>query len=398
MSKVLFVNGNLYGHINPTIPVVEELVERGEEVWYFCSKEFEERIRKAGAVFVDYGETVSLFLKNYKPMDHHPFFMLLEYMIRYHHTVLPILLEKIKENKFDYVVYDSVLGGGYFLKQILDIPVFCSNSSFAMKRLPLPERMLEKGFHPQLDAFYKVLEMECEKWNVKVPSAYDFFINEGDLNLVYTSKEFNSDEDFDKSYQFVGPSIRTRNEKIEFPFDKINGEKVIYISLGTINTDFNDFYNMCIEAFSGLEYTVVMSVGKKCNISKLSEIPDNFIVKNYVPQLEILERANVFISHAGFNSVSEALLFGVPVIAIPMMNDQYMVANRLEQTNTGITLNMKEISKEKILNAVQTILGDNKYYSSSLLMGATLGKGRGYEKAADSMLQFVKENANGHSK
>lgn len=398
MSKVLFVNGNLYGHINPTIPVVQELVERGEEVWYFCSKEFEDKVRKAGAIFIDYEETVYHFIKSYKPTDYHPFFMLLEYMIRYGHTILPILLEKIKEKEFDYIVYDSVLGGGYFLKRLLDIPVFCSNSSFAIKKLPIPERMLEKGFHPQLDQFYIMLEKECEKWKIKVPSVYDFFINKGDLNFVYTSKEFNSNEDFDESYKFVGPSIRTRSETIEFPFEKVEREDIIYISLGTINTEYNDFYNMCLEAFSGVENTVVMSVGSKCDISKLRQIPDNFIVQNYVPQLEILKRAKVFISHAGFNSVSESLLFGVPVIAIPMMNDQYMVANRLEQTNAGITLNMKEITKEKILNAVQMVLEDTKYREASLHIAATFGKERGYEKAADMILQFIKENAYGNSK
>jgi len=109
-----------------------------------------------------------------------------------------------------------------------------------MSKLPVPDRMMEPGFHPQLDTFYELLHNTCHKWNVDVPSGYEFFSNKGDMNLVYTSKEFNSDgEYFDDSYYFVGPSIKGRDEHIEFPFDKIQNKKVIYISLGTINTDFN---------------------------------------------------------------------------------------------------------------------------------------------------------------
>ena len=392
MSRALFVNGNLYGHMNPTLPVVRELVDRGEEVWYFCSKRFEADVLAAGAIFLDLGEEMEAFMAGYKPMGNHPFFTLLEYMIRYDEALLPQLFSVIKSHSFDYVVYDSVLGGGYFLRNSLPIPVICSNSTFVMSKLPVPERMLVPGFHPQLDAFYEKLQTVCDQVQVPVPSAYDLFLNKGDLNLVYTSKEFNSDDDFDESYAFVGPSLTERAEDTEFPFAEIEGKRVLYISLGTINTNHPQFYKTCIAALKDIGRPVVLSVGRKCDMSLLGEIPDSFIVRDYVPQLDILKRADVFISHGGFNSVSEALYFGVPVITVPMVNDQFLVAKRLEKTGAGITLQMSDVSEECIKEAVFMLLEQSKFKEASIRIGETFRTAGGYNQAVDRILSLVEES------
>jgi len=76
-----------------------------------------------------------------------------------------------------------------------------------------------------------------------------------------------------------------------------------YISLGSLNTDLMDFYKMCICAFEDTDYYVCMSIGTKCEVDQLGELPDNFLVKNVFPQLEILDKADAFITHAGFKSI-----------------------------------------------------------------------------------------------
>ena len=391
MSKVLFVNGNLYGHINPTLPVASELVRRGEDVWYFCSKTFEDKVRATGAGLIELGQNLETFMTGYKPSGNHPFYTLLEYIIRYDEALLPELMDTIRDLHFDYIICDSILGAGYFLKNLLDIPVICSNSTFVMSKLPVPDRMMEPGFHPQLDEFYHRLHIVCEKYKVTVPSGYELFSSKCDLNIVYSSKEFNSEDEFDDSYVFVGPSIKDRDEPTEFPFEQMEGKRVVYISLGTINTDFNGFYRTCMQALKNLSCTVVMSVGRKCDIQSLGQIPDNFIVRNFVPQLEILKRTAVFVSHGGFNSVSEALYYGVPVITVPMVNDQYMVAKRLEKTGAGITLKMGEISENSLEEAVSELLTDSKYRKASEQIGRTFASAGGYVKAADCIIALTKE-------
>ena len=108
-----------------------------------------------------------------------------------------------------------------------------------------------------------------------------------------------------------------------------------YISLGTLFNEHPEFYRHCFAAFANSMYQVVLSVGHKTPLSSLGDIPPKFIVQNYVPQLEILQRANVFISHGGMNSVSEALYYGVPLLVIPQSADQPWVAKRVAQLGAG---------------------------------------------------------------
>lgn len=355
--NVLFVNANLFGHINPTLGLVKKLTERGNVVNYFCSAQFSDSVIKAGARWIGYSNHLDQFLKDYQPTDRHPFYMLMEYILQYDEVMLPEILENVAENQYDMIICDSIFGGACFLKQILKIPVLCSHSSFAMSKAPVPKEMLKKGFHPQLDHCYQILEKLCESHNLEKPGLEQVFTSKGDLNIVYTTREFNGDNGTDEpEYLFAGPSIDRHQEAADVDYKEIGDRTLIYISLGSLNTDHIDFYNLCISAFRDTGYFVCMSTGNKCDVSELIEIPSNFMVKSYFPQLEILKRADVFITHAGFNSVNEALYLGVPMLALPQVNDQHMVAKRLVSMHLGMVESMKELSAEILKSRTEALL------------------------------------------
>jgi MGT family glycosyltransferase len=390
MAKVLFVNGVVHGHINPTLPLVKELVGRGEKVGYFSTAEFKEKIEKTGAEFVDYGDRMVQFLGNYRPKGNHPFFTLVEFLLGADRVIISQVMEKTKGLCYDYMIHDAMFGGGGVLSKKLGIPAVCSCTSFAVNRLPLPDQMLKHGSHPQLDGIYRELEAAAEEWETVVPGLMDIFFKKADLNLVFTSKMFQpGGESFDDSFRFVGPSISEREENAEFHCDRLKGGKVIYISMGTINNNCTGFYQKCIEAFKEEGYKVVMSVGNKVDISSLGILPPNFIVRNYVPQLEILKLADAFISHGGLNSVSEALYYGVPVAAIPMANDQPVVASRLEALGAGMKLRMDEITPQILRDTVHELLTDESYRSASKMVGRTFAEAGGYKAAADAILEHI---------
>jgi len=359
--NILFVNANLYGHINPTLGLVKKLTEKGNQVSYFCSESFSEQVTKMGAKWIGFSNKLDLFLKEYRPTDRHPFFMLMEYMLLYDEAVLPEILEIIKEDQYDMIICDSYFGGACFLKQIVKVPVVCSHSSFAMSKTPVPERMLVPGFHPQLDHCYQILKRICESYNIEEPSLEQVFTSKGDLNIVYTTQDFNGDDGvYEPDYLFAGPSIERIQEADDLDLSVVGERKLIYISLGSLNTAFLDFYKTCISAFRNTDYYVCMSIGKKCEVSQLGEIPQNFLVKSFLPQLEILKRADVFITHAGFNSVNEALYFGVPMLALPQVNDQHMVAKRLVSMELGMSESIKELSPETLRSKTEALIMDKK--------------------------------------
>ncbi len=355
--NILFINANLHGHINPTLGLVKNLTERGNKVNYFCSEPFSEQVTEVGAKWIGYSNKLDLFLKEYRPTDRHPFYMLMEYMLMYDEVVLPEILNILKEDQYDLILCDSYFGGACFLKQMTNIPVVCSHSSFAMSKTPVPERMLVAGFHPQLDYCYQILKRICETYHIEKPSLEQVFTSKGELNIVYTTRNFNGDVGVQEpDYIFIGPSLDRPQEACDLDLSVIGDRKLIYISLGSLNTDFIDFYKTCISAFRDTDYYVCMSIGKKCEVSQLDEIPPNFLVRSFLPQLEILKRADVFITHAGFNSVNEALYFGVPMLALPQVNDQHMVAKRLVSLHLGETESLKELTSETLRAKTDTLL------------------------------------------
>jgi len=241
-----------------------------------------------GAKWIGFSNKLDLFLKEYRPTDRHPFFMLLEYMLLYDEAVLPEILGIVKEDQYDMIICDSYFGGACFLKQIVKVSVVCSHSSFAMSKIPVPERMLVRGFHPQLEHCYQILKRICESYNIEEPSLEQVFTSKGDLNIVYTTQDFNGDDGVHElDYLFVGPSIDRQQEADDLDLSVIGDRKLIYISLGSVNTAFLDFYKTCISAFRNTDCYVCMSIGKKCEVSQLGEFPQNFMVKIFLPQLEI---------------------------------------------------------------------------------------------------------------
>ena len=181
---------------------------------------------------------------------------------------------------------------------------------------------------PINDEFQSLTAKVKEKYDVEIHSPYEVFCNPAPLTIVYTTREFQPfGEAFDQTYKFVGPSISSRLTQENFDLTEIKGKSPIYISLGTVFNQAIDFYKLCFKAFGNTDHTVVMSIGEKAQISDLGEIPKNFIVKNYVPQTEVLKYAKLFITHGGMNSTHEGLYYGVPLIVIPQSADQPIIAS-----------------------------------------------------------------------
>ncbi len=390
--NILFINANLHGHINPTLGLVKKLTERGDKVSYFCSGSFSKQVTKIGANWIGFSDKLEIFLKDYRPTDRHPFFMLMEYMLLYDEIVLPEILDILKKDQYDMIICDSYFGGACFLKQIVNIPVVCSHSSFAMSKTPVPERMLVPGYHPQLDHCYYIIKRICEKYRLEEPSLEQVFISKGDLNIVYTTCEFNNDEGVhEPDYLFTGPSIERLQDAGDLDLSMIGDKKLIYISLGSLNTDFVDLYKTCIAAFRNTDYSVYMSIGKKCEVSQLGEIPPNFLIKNYLPQLKILMYADVFVTHAGFNSVNEALYFGVPMLALPLVNDQYMVAKRLISMELGLSESIKELTPETLRSRAETLIIDKGIKDNCIHISEKMKKNAKLEQTVIKLETYADE-------
>ena len=183
---------------------------------------------------------------------------------------------------------------------------------------------------------------------------------------------------------FVGPSIRPAESVIEK-----KKEKLVYISMGTVNNDMLSLYQKCIKAFANTEYQVILSVGNLVPLDRFENIPENISVHSYVDQIAVLQKADVFVSHCGMNSVSESLYFGVPLVMLPQTTEQGGVANRVLQVGAGIKL--EKTSAASILDAVNTVLRDASYKKYAEEIACGFKKCTGAKGAADRILQVCDE-------
>lgn len=392
MGRVLFVNVGSEGHINPTLAVVQELIRCGEEVVYFTGDHMRERVEPTGAKVItcDSGKLLAAFLAG----GRNPWARV-SGLLRTADIVLPSVLEQTTGERFDYIIHDSMFGCGRLIADILELPAVNSCTSFAFEkgsfdglqehRLREFSRDVNEGAQRE---FQQLASDVQAKYGVQVGSAYEVFSNPAPLTIVYTSKRFQPNgERFDESYKFVGPSIGPR-PRSDFDFSYVDTDNLIYISLGTVFNQAIDFYKLCFDAFRNTKYTVILSVGGRTQVADLGEVPANFIVRSYVPQLEVLQRAKVFITHGGMNSTSEGLYYGVPLIVLPQSADQPLVARRVAEIGAGIQLEQEGLSAGELREAAERLLNDASIQQVCVDIGSSLRAAGGYHQAVEEIFAY----------
>jgi len=390
MPRIAFFSFPAQGHVNPTLPVVGELVRRGETVAYFATSRFRAAVEDCGATFVAYPGALELPEEDPGPFDR--IITTLDALLNMSSAVLDEQLGQVRELRPALIVHDSFSPWGKFVAERLEIPAAVSVPSILVNQ----EIVTKYGANPESDAgltreWFERVDSLCSafaaRYRVAKLAPDQWLQVYGDLNLVYTSRLFQPRaEMFDSErFRFVGASIGRRSSEPPFPFERLGGERLIYISLGTIYGDRDRFFTKCLEALQDGPWKVVMAVGRKFRAAE--PIPSNFIIEAYVPQVEILQRAAVFVTHGGMNSVTEALYFNVPLIAVPQGADQFWIAARTAELGAAI-VRERDASPGDLRESVERVLGDPRYSRAAARIGESLRRAGGYPKAAGEIIAF----------
>ncbi|MFD1952868.1 macrolide family glycosyltransferase [Paenibacillus thailandensis] len=396
MARVLFIGGPAESHVHPTLPLVRELVRLGEEVVYFCSQPYEEEIKQAGAEFRAYAN----FLAGRSAEELGHFTQFIRLLLDSADIVIPGVMERIKGETFDYAIHDSLFGWGRAIAQKLGIPSVSVSVGFVYTGKKPPtfgetwatkwRNFIEGGtFFRESKRLFRELG---ERHGVPVPDFGNIYYQKADLNIAFTSSLFQPySERLDRSFVFIGPAAAQRREPVSFPFERLDGRTLVYISMGTILAGKEAFFGQCIEAFRNAPYQVVMSVGKQTDLSRFADAPSHFIIRHYVPQLELLKKTQIMICHGGMNSTMEALYHDIPVIVVPQSSDQPIVAARVEQLGCGIAIPKEKVSADKLGKAVDAIMNDRSYRTKAAKVGESLRQSGGIDKAIREIGAFKRK-------
>lgn len=348
-----------HGHTNPTLPVVRELVCRGHEVRYYSFEEFRSKIIATGADFISCDRFLGeLTKKEEAALKRVSTTEMTIQDIRITIAMDAFLEEEFKSWQPDVVYTDSVCFWGKLNAMKHDVPMVVSTSTFAFNQMS--SKYMKNSPKEMLGLILGLGQVNREMDRLK-PLGYQFksFLslvqsdNDTDT-VVYTSRGFQPCvESFSSRYCFVGPSLWSERER-----DKQH-RPLVYISLGTVINDRPDFYGKCIEALKDEDVDVIISCGKTVDPASLGKLPEHVKIYDRVDQLEVLSRANVFITHCGMNSVSESLYMATPMVLYPQTNEQEAVARRVREIGAGIDL--KNVTAEGICAAVRTVLDTESY-------------------------------------
>jgi MGT family glycosyltransferase len=172
----------------------------------------------------------------------------------------------------------------------------------------------------------------------------------------------------------------------------LTGKPLIYASLGTLVNGLEDVYKHILKAVEHREdVQVVLSVGKNISPENLGRIPSNTIVVRSAPQIELLKRAAICITHAGLNTVLESLAHGVPMVAIPIGYDQPGTAARIAHHGTGEFIELDELTAKRLRGLIEKVLQDPSYRERADYFQKVISKTRGLDVAADIIEQTLKK-------
>ena len=332
---IAFITTPSSGHVYPTLGVSAELVQRGHHVTFYINDTYRDKVTATGA---DYRATPGLFAHEMEPPGgkfNPP--LLAKQLIELSQAILPDLTVSLSADKPDVVVYDSMCPWGRLAARAIGVPAVASMALISMPGMMLFRSsealriigVLVRGL-PTVLGYLRSARRLQQFTGQKLPPLTDILNWPGDLNISYTSALFQPDaQKLGNTYRFVGPTIACRPQALDFPWDVLDPTRpLLYASLGTVFNDNTPFYRLCVEAFGNSAYQVVLSIGQRVDVAALRPIPHNIIVRPHVPQLPLLERADLFITHAGMNSINEGLYYNVPLLLVPQQLEQALVAQR----------------------------------------------------------------------
>ncbi|WP_158942941.1 glycosyltransferase [Granulicella sp. S190] len=405
MSRILVAVTPLAGHVKPMMPVAQQLVKEGHQVFFQTSDIFSEQIKAAGLEFLplignanyDYhrlGEFVPELFTAASPMDQAILYTKHLFADRIADQYRG-LQQVIASKDIDLVMTDVLFLGelplllsGEPRPPVIACGVIApswidSASSIFSGPDSTPEgrvRNVEENerFLSMRRPGHRYTDAVLDGLGVTIPGG--FTINSiyrlPDLFLQFGTEEFEYPmEDRPSNLVYTGPIIHKESGAEAPPWmDQLDRSlPIVLVTQGTLaNFDFDQLINPAIKGLAEEPVQVVVTAGGSKEGKTLSA--KNAIVEPYVPYERILPMTSVFVTNGGYNGVQQALSYGVPIVCYGESEDKPLVSARVQWSGTGVSLKAGTPMPEQIRDAVRKILHDSTYAERAKTLGAQIAK------------------------
>lgn len=403
------------GHLNPMTTLGHELKQRGHRVTLVGTLDAQPKVLAAGLEFRAIGEVafpVGWTADSFTKLGQLSGINAFRYTVALFKQITATLLEEaptaLQDAGIEALIIDQTSFGGSTVAQSLDIPFTSVCCALMLNRDPnVPpfntswsyhlnwwSRLRNQAGHELMASIAKPITKLIadyrQQWDLpQFRHPNDAYSQLAQLCQQPAEFEFPR-QSLPDCFHFTGPYSNPASRELAFfPFDKLTGQPLIYASLGTVQNRLLGTFQTIAEACQGLDVQLVIALGGGCAPESLPALPGSPLVVGYAPQLELLKQTTLTITHAGMNTTLESLSNGVPMVAIPIANDQPGVAARIVWTGTGEVVPLKRLSASRLRSALKRVLTEDSYKKNALRLQEAIKRAGGVKKAADIIEQVV---------
>ena len=400
------------GHLNPLIAVGVELARRGHDVTVFNPPDSEPAVRQAGLGFHAVGEkgfpAGSTAARNRELSTLAGIRASLcssRWTSRYAEAILSDAPARLAARPPDLLVIDQADIAAHSIAAHLGIPVVTVALCLIMNEdpfqplwgldpTPVPPALTPANRHWRSLATYLMEPyVRCaQRYRERVglgpaPALGDFWSRLAQISQQPEGFDFPRllPDGFHFAGPFCNPSAR---RPVPFPWDRLDGRPLVYAAFGSMVNGDLERAAAIAEACDRLDVQLALSFGGRRPPGALAGLAGDPIVMSYAPQIELLARARVMITHAGLNSVLECLSAGVPMVAVPITNDEPAIGARIAWTRTGVVVPSNACDAPRVQAALEAVLGDPGYREAAGRFQRAIGAG-GLGRAGDIIEQVL---------
>lgn len=336
--RVLFTTHPGRGHLHPMIPLARALTAAGHEVAFATARSFLPAVAFCGFQGFPAGldwleseaaETLPADLRSITTSEDEFAFLKRVFADQAALSMLPDLLAIQRDFRPDVLVRNDFEFAATIVSELTGVPVATVGIDFFMPphvwrsllgpQLARLRRTAGLPAQPPANQLYRYLYLSL------TPPRYGVTL----AQLPEVARVIRP-QPFDASAAADPPDLLTRLAAEEAP--------IVYFTLGTIFNRHDDVFRTVIAGLADLPVRVIVSTGRGEPPAWAGEMPANVTVARYVPQVQLIERSALVITHGGFNTLMAAFCAGVPVLVTPISAHHPVHAARCRALGLGAVL------------------------------------------------------------
>jgi|GEM_PF-1893949 len=398
MKKILFISFPVSGHVNPQFNFNVELSKRDVKLIYYTFDNYFPKYK--GMDNIELRKYPDSFKNLYYKLSvddsmHSKLLAMMYAFYAFMEELLSFTIEEVKKEKPDLIVLDCLANWGKVAARYCNIPYCYFTTSFMGD-----EQMVKRSFgfklniaksvifdFPYLVKILTILNRVKKQYGKLYDMPMDMWSHQNKFTMVMTSREFHPGGDmYPDNVKFVGPAFV---EDCIIPDTK----DTILISMGTIL--FSDkFWDTCIEAAKGLGYKVVVTfAGNKKNKVNIKNLPDYVKIYDNMSQEEfrgVLKHSAAFVSHGGFNSICDSIVYRTPLIICPTTVEQVENGGYVQSYGCGLLYNKKNVDVDELREKLVQVVNSESMRANVEKFRQSFLHSMGMEKAVDELVKEFK--------